>query len=79
SNVLVIREEGNKRTYHRVDLTRPDLFASDIYYLKQNDVIYVEPNKAKARNSDIGQSTTLILSGTSILISVASLIVNIVR
>jgi len=52
---------------------------SPYYYLQQNDIVYVEPNKVKAQNSNIGSMTTLWLSATSILISVASLLVNILR
>ena len=52
---------------------------SPYYWLQQNDIIYVTPNKAKARNSDIGSSTSLWFSATSILISIASLLYNILR
>lgn len=80
TNVLLIREDANgQKSQHRIDLTDASFINSPYYYVQQNDVIYVEPNKAKARNSDIGQSTTLIFSITSTLISIASLIVNILR
>ncbi|MFT0358605.1 polysaccharide export protein, partial [Bacteroides thetaiotaomicron] len=52
---------------------------SPYYYLQQNDIIYVTPNKAKARNSDIGTSTSLWFSATSILVSIASLLFNILK
>jgi polysaccharide export outer membrane protein len=45
--------------------------------LQQNDVVYVEPNKTKAKSSEIGSATSLWISGTSILISLAGLLVNI--
>ncbi|MDB5241221.1 MAG: sugar transporter [Spirosoma sp.] len=51
-NVLLIREENGKRTFNRVDLTRRDLFSSPYYYLHPNDVVYVEPGKAKAATAD---------------------------
>ena len=47
--------------------------------IQQNDIIYVTPNKAKARNSDIGTSTSLWFSATSILVSIASLLFNILK
>ena len=47
-----------------------------LIYLQQNDIIYVTPNKAKARNSDIGTSTSLWFSATSILVSIASLLLT---
>ena len=52
---------------------------SPYYWLQQNDIIYVTPNKAKARNSDIGNSTSLWFSATSILVSLASLLFNILK
>lgn len=51
-NVLIIREESGKRTFARVDLTRRDLFSSPYYYLHPNDVVYVEPGKARAATAD---------------------------
>lgn len=79
-NVMLIREDayGQKST-HRLNLNDANIINSPYYYLQQNDMIYVEPNKVKARNSSIGTSTTLWLSGISILTSVAALVVNIVK
>lgn len=77
--VFVIREEGGKRTTYQVDLRSKDIFNSPVYYLRQNDVIYVQPNETKTKNSEIGQSTTLLISGISIIISVANLLINILN
>lgn len=44
SNVLVIRDINGVKTQYRVDLTSPDLLKSEVFYLQQNDVVYVEPN-----------------------------------
>lgn len=79
-NVLLIRQdaEGEKHT-HRMNLNDANIINSPYYYLQQNDIIYVEPNKVKAQNSSIGSSTTLVMSGLSILTSIASLVVNILR
>lgn len=79
-NVLLIREDatGQKHTM-RMNLNDANIINSPYYYLQQNDIVYVEPNKTKARNSDIGQSTTLWFSATSILVSLTSLIVNILK
>jgi polysaccharide export outer membrane protein len=46
-NILVIREQDGKREFGRVDLQDRNVFASPYFYLKQNDVIYVEPRKQK--------------------------------
>lgn len=51
-NVLVIREEGGKKTFSRVDLTQRNLFRSPYYYLHPNDIVYVEPGKARVANAD---------------------------
>ena len=79
-NVKLIREnaKGHKEI-HTINLNDANLLTSPFYYLQQNDIVYVEPNKVKARNSSIGQSTTLWISATSILISMASLLYNILK
>lgn len=79
-NVLLIRQDaaGEKHTY-RMNLNDANIINSPFYYLQQNDIIYVEPNKVKAQNSSIGSSTTLWFSAVGTLISIASLIVNILR
>ena len=47
TNVLLIREENGERMYHRLNFQSAEVFSSPYFYLKQNDVIYVEPIKAK--------------------------------
>ena len=80
TNVKLIREDANgKREIQMLDLTRSDIIQSPYFYLKQNDIIYVTPNETKAKNSDIGNSTTLWFSATSILVSIASLLVTILK
>ena len=79
-NVLLIRENADgQKEAHRLNLNDANIISSPYYYVQQNDYIYVEPNKVKAKNSAIGQSTTLWFSFVSILTSVASLVVNIIR
>lgn len=51
-NVMIIREENGKREYIRVDLTSRDIFDSPYYYLHKNDVVYIEPVKAKMNATD---------------------------
>jgi polysaccharide export outer membrane protein len=53
-NILLIREEGNIKKLRRIDLTTDDIFTSPNYYLKPNDIIYVEPNKSKISESSRG-------------------------
>jgi polysaccharide export outer membrane protein len=79
-NVKLIREDATgKKQIYRINLNDANLLTSPYYYLQQNDIVYVEPNKVKAKNSTIGQSTTLWISATSILISMASLLYNILK
>lgn len=79
-NVKLIREDANgKQQIMALDLNKAETILSPYYWLQQNDVVYVTPNKAKARNSDIGNSTSLWFSATSILVSLASLMFNILK
>jgi polysaccharide export outer membrane protein len=79
-NVKLVRENADgKIEFHRLNLNDANLVNSPYYYLQQNDVIYVEPNKVKAQNSTVGTTTSLWFSATSILVSIASLLVNILR
>ena len=79
ANVLITRENNGKVEFARLDLRSDEVFTSPYFYLQQNDVVYVEPNKTKAKSSEIGSATSLWISGTSILISLAGLLVNIFR
>lgn len=56
-NVMLVREENGKKIFSRYDLNSTNIFQSPYYYLRQNDVVYVEPNKAKARASTVDQTT----------------------
>ncbi len=47
TNVLLVREENGIRYYHRLNFQREDLFMSPFFYLRQNDVLYIEPIRAK--------------------------------
>ena len=69
NNILVIREENGLKSEFRIDLTQKDFFSSPYYYLKQNDVVYIEPNRAK-------RNTSIVSSTAGIFISVASLIIT---
>ena len=76
-NVKLIREDADgQRNIIYLNLNRADIVTSPYYYLQQNDILYVTPNKTKAKNSDIGQSTNLWISGTSILVSLVNIIVT---
>lgn len=79
-NVLLIREDAKgEKSFHRLNLNDANMISSPFYYLQQNDIIYVEPNKVKARNSEIGNSTNIWLSVVGVLTSVTSLIVTLTK
>ena len=79
-NVKLIREGADgKQEIVTLDLNKAETILSPYYWLQQNDIVYVTPNKSKARNSDIGNSTSLWFSATSILVSLASLLVTIFK
>lgn len=74
-NVLVIRDVDGKKTETRIDLTNSDLFSSPVYYLHQNDVVYVEPNRAKINSSVVNASNVgIVISIASLLTTVAVLL-----
>jgi len=67
-NILLIRETDGNREFIPLDLTSKKLFDSPYYYLKNNDVIYVQPNKARVSAADSGyQRASLIISALSVL------------
>lgn len=74
--VFLIREnsEGEKE-YHQLNLNDANIISSPFYYLQQNDIIYVEPNKAQARSSYFSTSTGMWFSLTSALMSVTTFII----
>ena len=81
SKVMVMRQEGDTQRVYGVNLTSGShIYSSPVYYLQQNDVVYVEPNTVKARQSTVNgnnvRSTSFWISLASLLTSVAVLIVN---
>ena len=60
--IYVIREENGQRVSHEVDIRKKELFESPVYYLKQNDVIYVVPNEVRAGQSTLNDNTLLSTS-----------------
>jgi polysaccharide biosynthesis/export protein len=79
-NVHVIREDavGHKEVA-TLDLSKADIMKSPYYYLQQNDVVIVTPNKAKATTADITSSTTIWFSIIGSLLSLASIMIALFR
>lgn len=78
NEVIVAREADGKRTIEVLDLTSKDVFSSPAFYLQQNDVVYVKPNKYKAQSAEISQNRSFYLSLVSTAISVITLTVSII-
>lgn len=75
NNILVVREENGKDVAYRVDLTdTKSLMESPAYYLRQNDVVYVEPNNTRKRQAT---ETANVFYNPSVWVSVASVLASI--
>ena len=75
-NVLLIRNVDGVTSKHYIDITDAEFFNSPYYYVKQNDVIYVSPNKARKSAANYGPSTTIWISVASVVLGVLALIVR---
>jgi len=69
-NVLLIREENGKKDFVRFDLNSANVVESSYFYLKQNDVIYVEPNKGKAASLNSFRTQTFAVIGSALSVLV---------
>ena len=67
-NVIVHREEEGKKVQYQVDLLSKKIFTSPVYYLQQNDVVYVEPNYARIQSASANSNTSLFISIASVLV-----------
>ena len=79
-DVQLLREdaEGNKQVVH-LDLTDARITQSPYYYLQQNDVLYVKPTKARVRSTSMNENTSSWISWVSLLATITSLVVVLVR
>jgi len=80
-DVVKILREGpdGQKSITTLNLNDKNLIFSPCFYLQQGDVVYVEPNKAKAKGADIGSATNVVFSVVSIVIGVASLIITVAK
>ena len=74
SNILVIREIDGKKEYNRVDITKADFINSPFYYMVQNDVVVVEPNKTRVNSSVVGPNLNVTISAISLLTTILLII-----
>ena len=82
TNIMVMRQDGKNQRIYGIDLTQGNnIYSSPAYYLQQNDVVYVEPNDVRIRQSTVNgntvRSTSFWISLISLAMSVAVLITNI--
>lgn len=75
-NIMIIREKEGEKTIANVDITNSDFINSPYYYLAQNDVVYVEPNKVKMSSSYVAPSVTIGLSVLSLTLGLILLFVK---
>lgn len=76
-NVLLIRENEGSKEMVRFNLNDSDLFSSPFYYLKQNDIIYVEPSNAKINATDASRLS--VVSVIASIVSAAAILVTVLR
>ena len=75
-NVLLIRDNNGKKQYSKFDLTSISVLNNQSYYLAQDDVVYISPNKAKVRSSSYNQNTAVVISALAVIVSLTAIIVN---
>lgn len=71
NNILIVRNVDGKFSQERIDITSAQFFNSPYYYLKQNDMIYVQPNANRERAARVDPNTGLYISIASVLASIA--------
>lgn len=76
NNVMVIRDFNGTKVYTRVDLTQKESLNSPVYYLTQNDVVYVEPNQSAVTSSALDNRASIWVSIASVLITSTVLLIT---
>ncbi|MDR1344995.1 MAG: polysaccharide biosynthesis/export family protein [Tannerellaceae bacterium] len=76
-NILIVRDNDGEKEFGRIDITSPDIFISPYYYLRQNDIVYIEPNKPKQRNHNVTQSQTFTVSIVSTILTTVSVMTTV--
>jgi len=74
--VQLIRLENGEKKFHYIDLTSPNLFFSPYYYLHQNDILYISPNKTRAGSSTYNQNLPFLVSLISVTITAIALFIR---
>jgi polysaccharide export outer membrane protein len=75
-NILIVREKEGIKTMERIDITNSNFINSPFYYLSQNDVVYVEPNKTKINSSVVGPNLSVALTAISLLVTILAITIR---
>lgn len=78
NNVLLIREVDGKKEFHRFNLNDASILTSPYFYLQQNDVVYVEPNKVRKDNAEYNTNNAYKVSVASAIVSACSVVASLV-
>jgi polysaccharide export outer membrane protein len=76
NNVLVIRDFNGTKVYSRVDLTSKQITKSPVFYLTQNDIVYIEPNKSGIKETSLDARVPIYVSIASVLITSTILLIT---
>ncbi|WP_394972438.1 polysaccharide biosynthesis/export family protein [uncultured Croceitalea sp.] len=76
NNILVIRDFDGTKVHTRIDLTTKEALKSPVYYLTQNDVIYIEPNNSAITSSNLDNRASIWVSIASVLITSSVLLIT---
>jgi len=72
--VKLLREENGVVKEYTIDLTQKNIFNQNTYFLQQNDIVYVKPNRAKISNANVSQIFLPVISTISIMLSAISIL-----
>lgn len=73
NNILIIREINGVKTPVNIDMTQADFIMSPYYYLQQNDIVYVQPNKTRINSTVVGPNITVGISALSLIVTIIAL------
>jgi len=76
NNIMLIREVNGEKRFAKYDLSSINVVNDQYYYLAQNDVIYVEPNKSKIRSSNYNQNNGVIISAVGTLATIIAILLK---
>jgi len=75
-NIMLIREVNGEKRFAKYDLSSINIVNDPYYYLSQNDVIYVEPNKSKIRSSNYSQNNGVLISAIGTLATIIAILIK---